>query len=436
MRKTRRQGDKKTGVRKHLFSHSSFLIPHSSFLIPHSSFLNTFHISLFTLLLLSTAFATTYQTDASGGPETLNTEVTESFEAWKTLDDKLEVSPVEENPESLFQYGAPERFSPDTLSITVQRQQESRQLLHLISPNAENRKQILLHEVGIAIGLTPQSTPSLSTPAPSNEAPSSETSTASETTETTGTDTTSTQEGTTDSTAQTEATETTETGQESTDTTTSENTESTENTDTTQEESSDTSTDGTSTDGTTTDDTSTDGATTDEGTQTSDATQEDTSDTSTEPDTSTDTPTSTEATEDSATPAETEVTPEATTIKAWETVMNPSINPDDKTELGDGEKELLKLLNLFAKEDINKDGNINFYDLVAISQAFGQRNVNDPSDINKDGLVNQADVDLLRKVYTFSDPSETAPGQTTPENPEGQTGPEGDPVTDTNTNDE
>ena len=94
--------------------------------------------------------------------------------------------------------------------------------------------------------------------------------------------------------------------------------------------------------------------------------------------------------------------------------MNPSVNAGDKAELGDGEKELLKTLNLFAKEDINKDGDINFYDLIAISQAFGQRNVNDPSDLNKDGIVNQADVDMLRKAYTFSDPSSTAPGQTEP----------------------
>jgi hypothetical protein len=104
-------------------------------------------------------------------------------------------------------------------------------------------------------------------------------------------------------------------------------------------------------------------------------------------------------------------------------VMNPSVTPDDRAELGEGEKALLKILNLFAKEDINKDGNINFYDLVAISQALGQRNVNDPSDVNKDGIVNQTDVDLLRKAYTFSDPASTPPNQS-PENPEGQTGPE------------
>ncbi len=401
--------EKGKGKRENLFTHCSLLITH--------------HFILFTLyFLLSTALAVTYQTDASGGPETLATEVTEGFEAWKALDDKLEVSSVEENPESLFQYGTPERFSPDTLSITVQRQQESRQLIHFISPNAENRKRILLHEVGIAIGLTPQTELSLSTPAQPTSEPLPETPT--DTSEPVAENPDSTQEGTTDNTTQTESTTSPEPTEEST-----ENTEATENTDTTQEESTDTTTsEGTQeesqepTDSTTTEDTQEDTSTSDSSTETSqDATTQGTTETG------------------DVTPSETTPEAPATTIKAWETVMNPSINADDKTELGEGEKELLKLLNLFAKEDINKDGNINFYDLVAISQAFGQRNVNDSSDINKDGLVNQADVDLLRKAYTFSDPSTTAPGQSTPENPEGQTGPElpeGEPPTDTNTDNE
>jgi hypothetical protein len=56
---------------------------------------------------------------------------------------------------------------------------------------------------------------------------------------------------------------------------------------------------------------------------------------------------------------------------------------------------------------------VNFYDLVALSQAFGRSGVNDPADINKDGVIDQGDVDELQKVYTFSDPSETAPGSST-----------------------
>jgi hypothetical protein len=354
---------------------------------------------LFTLHLLhSTIFAVTYNTDPANGPETLITEVTQSFEAWKVLDNKLEISPVTENPESLFQYGASERFSPDTLSITIQKQKEARQLIHLVSPNTDNRKRILLHEVGIAIGLTPQHQRSLaneSQVAAENPLEGDDASKASaEDSEATSTDETTTDESTENTTENTE------------DTNTSEDSNSTA------EEGDDSETD-------TQDDASTESEA--EGSETDDSS-------SAETDITKET-TETSNTEESTVETTATETPEPlksealVNIKPWETVMNPSIHPDDPTELGNGEKELLKALNLFAKEDINKDGNVNFYDLVAIAQAFGQRNVNDPSDISKDGIVNQTDIDLLRKVYTFSDPSATAPG-TPKDNPEGQSGPE------------
>jgi hypothetical protein len=106
--------------------------------------------------------------------------------------------------------------------------------------------------------------------------------------------------------------------------------------------------------------------------------------------------------------------------------MNPSISPDDSTELGEFEQQLVDQLQLFVSQDINRDGVVNFYDLVALSQAFGRRDVNDPADINRDGIVDQADVDELQSVYTFSDPSETAPGSspTTEEPTDGTTSPE------------
>jgi hypothetical protein len=415
---------KEKGERRKLRGLSWLKTTRHSSLITHHSSLVTRHFLLFTFyFLLSMAFATTYKTDASGGPETLGPEVTAAFDAWKALDNKLEIAEAEENPESVFQYGASDRFNPDTLSITVQRQQEGRQLIILLSPNAENRKRILLHEAGIAIGLTPQSPPSLAassipetTPNPSaaptdnpgestpNEPTSSEP-TPSETNPEAATTDGSQSDGSTTDTSNPET---------ATDTTTEPiDPAPTDTTEPAQDQSNQDSANGTQN-------------TTDSPVTPGDATP--TQDTSETPqsDATTGEPT---PSEDSATPTETL----ASTIKPWQTVMNPSINPNDSTELSDGEKDLLKALQLFAKEDINKDGNISFYDLIAISQAFGQRNVNDPSDINKDGIVNQADVDLLRKAYVFSDPSSTAPGSTptsqaAPETPEGQPTPDSENV--------
>ncbi len=358
------------------------------------------------------AFAVTYRVDPANGPETLAAEVKEAFDAWVALSDKIEVKETQENPEGVFQYGDTERFGPDTLSLTVQRQGDTRSLSYLISPNAENRKRILLHETGIAIGLTPQipgtplpdaptppadstpteqptnpdeSTPSSESASPTESSTPSETSGATESSTTEGQSSTepTTQPSTEESTTEQNPSESS--SEENTTTQPTENqtageTSSTETSDsTTTSEESSTATDTTSTDTTSTD-------------------------------TTTEQPTDTAPKEGTETPA---LTPNS--------VMNPSISPDDSTELGDAEKQLIERLQLFAKQDINKDGVVNFYDLVALSQAFGRTDVNDPADINKDGVVDQGDVDELQKVYTFSDPAEKAPGSSGTEPTDGTT---------------
>ena len=219
------------------------------------SLLFTPYSLLFTLYsLFSIALAVTYNTDSANGPETLSTEVTESFEAWKTLDTKLKVTLAEENPESLFQYAAPENFSPEMLSITVQRQQETRQLIHLISPNADDRKRILLHETGIAIGLTAHSTPSLSTPSlatpqATEESVTSPLETDTGTTGEASTDTTTDTDNLEDSSASENSNTSENTGDENTDisndTTTDSNSENNTNENNTESSSDNSSTDST-----------------------------------------------------------------------------------------------------------------------------------------------------------------------------------------------
>jgi hypothetical protein len=376
-------------------------------------------------LLLSAALAVTYRVDPANGPETLATEVQEAFAAWTNLSDKVEASETQENPESVFQYGATERFGPDTLSLTVQRQQEGRSLIFLISPNAENRRRILLHETGIAIGLEPQipGTPLPALPgttpappskdAPSEEAPSEEG--QGETFETTPLPETPESPESTSAPTHTQSTEETSGEEQSTP-------------------------EGQTAEGQVTEDQTSAESTTEQPTDTQsseDTSESTTADTSTE---TTTTDTSTTGTEETTT---TETTPEqpsdeqATSEQPSETpaasltpnsVMNPSIAPDDSVELGDFERQLLERLELFVSEDINRDGVVNFYDLVALAQAFGRSGVNDPADINRDGLIDQQDVEALRSAYTFSDPAETAPGSSPTEETEatdGTTPPEG-----------
>jgi hypothetical protein len=393
--------------------------------------------------LLSAAFAVTYRVDPANGPETLSTEVKEAFAAWVALSNKVEATETEETPEAVFQYGASERFGSDTLSLTVQRQQEGRTLSFLISPNADNRKRVLLHETGIAIGLTPQipGTPLPAAPTtpttPPEGTPPEGTSPESTPPESTPTEGTPPADGTpSESPSEPPVFETTPLP----DTPTSGSTEPSSEP-TTQAGPSESTPDSTTpqpSDQATSDQATPEQSTSTEPTTESTEPTTDSSATPTPEQPTTEQPSTEQSTTESTTPeSTTSETPPAESPAPPEvvgdTIMNPSIDADDSTELGEAEKTLLDRLQIFARQDISRDGVVNFYDLVALSQAFGRRDVNDPADLNRDGVVDQADVDELRKVYTFSDPAQTAPGSSpetpTEGTPDGTTPPEGTSTT-------
>ena len=71
--------------------------------------------------------------------------------------------------------------------------------------------------------------------------------------------------------------------------------------------------------------------------------------------------------------------------------------------------QTLRALRSYAREDLDHDGKVDFYDLVLFGQAFGSQGVNLPADFNGDGRVDRQDLALLERAYTFSPPSKTAP---------------------------
>ncbi|CAN5825779.1 hypothetical protein BH24DEI2_BH24DEI2_12850 [soil metagenome] len=91
-------------------------------------------------------------------------------------------------------------------------------------------------------------------------------------------------------------------------------------------------------------------------------------------------------------------------------VMNPAL-PEEPLSLGDAEQTALSTLLTSVKEDVNRDGAVGFYDLVALAKSFGQPGINAPADINDDGLVDRKDLELLRAAYVFAPPSSTGPPQ-------------------------
>lgn len=92
-----------------------------------------------------------------------------------------------------------------------------------------------------------------------------------------------------------------------------------------------------------------------------------------------------------------------------ESVMSPALAADSSTELSESDVKALQDLGLFPPEDINRDGVVNFYDLVALAEAYGRAGVNVDADINGDGSVDDLDLARLREAYIFGAPSETDP---------------------------
>ena len=96
--------------------------------------------------------------------------------------------------------------------------------------------------------------------------------------------------------------------------------------------------------------------------------------------------------------------------------MNPALG-DVTAELGPTERLALENVVNTVLGDVNSDGIVDFYDLNALARSFGGSSFNDRADINGDGTVDRADIDLLKGAYTFSDPSETPPGDGTEAEP-------------------
>ena len=91
-------------------------------------------------------------------------------------------------------------------------------------------------------------------------------------------------------------------------------------------------------------------------------------------------------------------------------VMSPALG-NAEIALGELESSALGSLQSALKEDVNRDGVVDFYDLADLARSFGQPGLNLPGDINEDGLIDRADLDLLRAAYKFTAPSSTAPNE-------------------------
>ncbi len=92
------------------------------------------------------------------------------------------------------------------------------------------------------------------------------------------------------------------------------------------------------------------------------------------------------------------------------------------TEPSSADLSALRDTRRFAAEDLNRDGAVDFYDLLILAESYGARGFL-PADLDGNGVVDAADLDRLRAAYSFAPPSTEAPA--------GVAGPGADAATDT-----
>lgn len=91
-------------------------------------------------------------------------------------------------------------------------------------------------------------------------------------------------------------------------------------------------------------------------------------------------------------------------------VMYPVIDADNlRTTLSSSDQRALRDAQRYVDEDVNRDGQVDFYDLLELAANYNREGARLAGDLNDDGIVNQADVAMLQAAYQFLPPSQTPP---------------------------
>lgn len=85
--------------------------------------------------------------------------------------------------------------------------------------------------------------------------------------------------------------------------------------------------------------------------------------------------------------------------------FDPILDPEGPRRPGVADGERLEATRSAIPGDLNRDGLVDFEDLLVLAEAFGRQGVNLLGDLNGDGVIDQADLDLLRERYTFTPPT-------------------------------
>ena len=80
--------------------------------------------------------------------------------------------------------------------------------------------------------------------------------------------------------------------------------------------------------------------------------------------------------------------------------------PEGATAPTPAEVAELRDRSRYTPTDLDRNGEVDFYDLALFGRAYGQTGVNLSADFNGDGKVDSADLELLKGSYEFGPPAQ------------------------------
>lgn len=96
-------------------------------------------------------------------------------------------------------------------------------------------------------------------------------------------------------------------------------------------------------------------------------------------------------------------------------VMRPAQSELSPSAPSEEDAEALESLRAAVPEDVNRDGRVDFEDLVALAAAFGSQGLNLAADIDGSGRVDRGDLEALRAAYAFDPPDRDPPQPDSPD---------------------
>jgi hypothetical protein len=85
--------------------------------------------------------------------------------------------------------------------------------------------------------------------------------------------------------------------------------------------------------------------------------------------------------------------------------FDPLLDPAGPRRPTAADGQLLEATRSAIPGDLNRDGRVDFEDLLLLAASFGRQGVNLVGDLNGDGVIDPTDLDLLRERYTFTPPT-------------------------------